>query len=94
MGIHPVDKHVGQLVYLLIGRKFERERKLLDISEADMAEKLKISLNMVHRYESGLCPIPYMIIALYGYALDRKPSYFLKGIEFDTLCMVYPELKD
>lgn len=78
-GIGPIDVHVGSRIYA--------RRRLLQLSQKEMAERLGITFQQVQKYEKGVNRIGagrlYSIASILGVDID----YFYGDVESDAFAM-------
>jgi transcriptional regulator with XRE-family HTH domain len=78
-GIGPIDVHVGSRIYA--------RRRLLQLSQKEMAERLGITFQQVQKYEKGVNRIGagrlYSIATILGVDID----YFYGDVESDSFTM-------
>jgi transcriptional regulator with XRE-family HTH domain len=66
-----LNVHVGQLV--------RRRRLILGLSQADVAHRLGITHQQIHKYELGMSRISVDRLCQLSVALEAPLSYFLAG---------------
>lgn len=81
---HPVDQHVGGRLRL--------RRKLLGMSQADLAKGLKLTFQQVQKYERGANRISASTLYELAGLLRTQPTWFFEGLPAtDTGAAVSPE---
>jgi transcriptional regulator with XRE-family HTH domain len=69
---HPVDVHVGQRVAI--------RRKLLRMSQKDLAQHVGYSYQQVQKYEKGLNRVSASVLYEFSNALSVDVSFFFEGM--------------
>lgn len=69
----PVDQHVGE--------RLRVRRRLLNISQSDLAIALGLSFQQVQKYEKGKNRVSASKLYFIGKYLNVPPSYFFAGLE-------------
>ena len=69
---HPVDVHVGQRVAV--------RRKLLRMSQKDLAGHIGYSYQQIQKYEKGLNRVSASVLYEFRNALDVPVSFFFEGL--------------
>ena len=64
-----------------VGRRLRARRRLLDMSQKEVAKRCGLTFQQIHKYESGLNRISVAKLVQLSRALDVAPAYFLEGIE-------------
>jgi len=64
-----------------IGRRLRARRRLLDMSQKEVAARCGLTFQQIHKYESGVNRISAAKLVLIGYALGVPAGYFLDGFE-------------
>ena len=64
-----------------VGRTLRARRRLLDMSQKEVAKRCVLTFQQIHKYESGLNRISVAKLVQLSRALDVAPAYFLEGIE-------------
>jgi len=67
-----IDKHVGQ--------RLRDRRRLLDLSQQDIAHTLGISYQQVQKYECGMNRISAGRLFMLGHIMHVQVSYFYEGL--------------
>ncbi len=73
---HPVDVHVGQRVAV--------RRKLLKLSQKDLATHVGYSYQQVQKYEKGLNRVSASVLYEFSGALGVPVSFFFEGLPDKT----------
>lgn len=68
-----------------VGNRIKQRRKVLDISQARLAELLGSSYQQIQKYESGSSQLTLSKLLLFAQVLNVDPSYFYDGIPMDAL---------
>ena len=66
-----------------IGKKLNRRRKLLGLTQADLARALSVGFQQIHKYECGMNKISAATLWKMAQALEVRPDYFFGGTEPD-----------
>ncbi|MGI9461875.1 MAG: helix-turn-helix domain-containing protein [Alphaproteobacteria bacterium] len=74
--VHPIDKHVGDRIRL--------RRKMLRLTQTDLAEILGISFQQVQKYERGSNRIGCSRLYELSVILQTSIDFFFKDIDDDT----------
>jgi transcriptional regulator with XRE-family HTH domain len=64
-----------------IGRRLRMRRRLLDLTQKEVAERCGLKLQQIHKYESGLNSLSVAKLILLAGALEVSPTYFLDGFD-------------
>lgn len=64
-----------------IGRRLKVRRRLLDLSQKEVAERCGLKLQQIHKYETGLNTVSAAKLVMLAQALEVAASYFLDGLE-------------
>ena len=62
-----------------IGKKLNRRRKLLGLTQADLARALSVGFQQIHKYECGINKISAATLWKMAEALEVHPDYFFGG---------------
>jgi transcriptional regulator with XRE-family HTH domain len=68
-----IDTHVG--------RQLRVRRLNLKLKQADLAHALRVSIQQVHKYETGKSSLPAVKLLILSHALGVEPAYFFEGLE-------------
>jgi transcriptional regulator with XRE-family HTH domain len=71
--VHPVDLHVGSMIRM--------RRKLLGISQEQLADALKLTFQQVQKYERGANRVSASKLFLVAQALNTTPAFFFPPAE-------------
>ncbi len=66
-----------------VGRRIKQRRRELRISQEELAEKLDLSHQQIHKYESGATPITIQRLHEFAVHLDTTTEFFLRGAKPD-----------
>ncbi|WP_372785733.1 helix-turn-helix domain-containing protein [Phenylobacterium sp.] len=63
-----------------VGRRLRSRRRLMDMSQKEVAQRCGLTFQQIHKYESGVNRISVAKLILLAHALDLPASYFLEGL--------------
>ena len=66
-----------------IGRTLNHRRKLIGLTQVELAQKIGVGFQQVYKYECGTNRISAATLWLMAQALDVRPDYFFGGMEPD-----------
>lgn len=64
-----------------IGRRLRMRRRLLEMSQKDVAERCGFKLQQIHKYETGLNTVSAAKLVVLARALEVSTCYFLDGLD-------------
>jgi transcriptional regulator with XRE-family HTH domain len=64
-----------------IGRRLKMRRRLLDLSQKEVAQRCGLKLQQIHKYEAGLNTISAAKLVMLAQALEVSANYFFDGLE-------------
>ncbi len=73
---HPLDVHVGQRVAV--------RRKLLKLSQKDLATHVGYAYQQIQKYEHGANRVSASVLYEFSHALDVPVSFFFEGLPAKT----------
>lgn len=68
---HPIDMHVGKRVRF--------KRKLLGLTQSDLAERVDLTFQQIQKYEKGENRISASMLYKIARVLDSSVSFFFEG---------------
>ena len=78
------DRRVGnrmdQKIDLLLGRRLRRRRRLMGLTQSQLAEKVGVRFQQVQKYEAGANRISAARLWLFCQALEVDVAYFFEGL--------------
>ena len=77
------DSDLQKSVYVVIGQRIRERRKLLRMSQAQLAERMGFSYQQIQKYESGTSQASAGKLLLFSKVLNVPPAYFYDGITID-----------
>lgn len=66
-------------VYIFIGQRIKERRKLLNLSQSELAELMGFSYQQMQKYETGASHVSVGKLLLFAKILNVPPSYFYEG---------------
>ena len=66
----------------LIGQKIKTRRKMLHLTQKNLAEKLGITFQQIQKYEKGINKISLPQLLNICQALKCRPNYFFDNLQF------------
>lgn len=66
-----------------VGRQIKQRRRELRISQEELAEKLDLSHQQIHKYESGATPITIERLHEFAVHLETTTGFFLRGARLE-----------
>jgi CheY-like chemotaxis protein/DNA-binding transcriptional regulator YiaG len=70
-------------VYVYIGQRIRERRKLLNLSQSQLAEMAGFSYQQMQKYENGASQISAGKLLLFAKIMNVPPSYFYEGLSLD-----------
>lgn len=70
-------------IYVFIGQRIKERRKLLNLSQSELAEMMGFSYQQMQKYETGASHVSTGKLLLFAKILNVPPSYFYDGINLD-----------
>jgi len=64
----------------MVGRRLRARRRLMDLSQRDLAEVCGVTFQQIHKYESAVCRMPVATLWRLAHVLDVDISYFFDGL--------------
>lgn len=71
----------NEIITREIGRRLAERRRDLDLSLADVAARCGVSLQQIHKYETGQTPLSVPMLVQLSRCLDAPLTYFLEPVE-------------
>lgn len=72
-------------VYAYIGQRIRERRKLLKLSQTELAELMGFSYQQMQKYETGASHVSAGKLLLFARILNVPPDYFFNGVRLDPL---------
>ncbi len=76
-----VEQH--KVVYSYIGQRIRQRRKMLRLSQAQLAEMMGFSYQQMQKYETGSSQVSAGKLLLFSKILNVPPGYFYDGIKLE-----------
>lgn len=73
-----------QAIYRTVGRRLRQRRRLLSLTQRQLAEVCSVSFQQIHKYEAGLTSISVAKLVMLAWALETSVSYFIDHLESDS----------
>jgi len=70
-------------VYAYIGRRIRERRKLLKLSQSELAELMGFSYQQMQKYETGISHVSAGKLLLFARILNVPPNYFFEGLKLE-----------
>lgn len=70
-------------VYVFIGQRIKERRKLLGLSQSELAEMMGFSYQQMQKYETGASHVSAGKLLLFARILNVPPNYFYEGINLE-----------
>jgi transcriptional regulator with XRE-family HTH domain len=70
-----------QAILRAVGRRLRQRRRLLSMTQRELAAVCSVSFQQVHKYEAGLCSISVGKLVVLAQALGTTVSYFVDHLE-------------
>lgn len=70
-------------IYAHIGQRIKERRKLLKLSQSDLADLVGFSYQQMQKYENGTSQVSAGKLLFFSKILNVPPSYFYEGIKLD-----------
>jgi len=70
-------------VYVYIGQRIKERRKLLRLSQTQLADLMGFSYQQMQKYETGVSHVTAGKLLLFAKILNVSPSYFYEGLKLD-----------
>ena len=64
----------------MVGRRLRMRRRLLDLSQQDLANICGVTFQQIQKYEAAKCRMPVATLWRLAYALEVDVSYFFDGL--------------
>lgn len=64
----------------MVGRRLRMRRRLLDMSQQDLANVCGVTFQQIQKYEAAKCRMPVATLWRLAYALEVEVSYFFDGL--------------
>jgi transcriptional regulator with XRE-family HTH domain len=64
----------------MVGRRLRMRRRLLDLSQQDLARICGVTFQQIQKYEAAKCRMPVATLWRLAYALEVEVSYFFDGL--------------
>jgi transcriptional regulator with XRE-family HTH domain len=64
----------------MVGRRLRMRRRLLDLSQQDLARICGVTFQQIQKYEAAKCRMPVATLWRLAYALEVDVSYFFAGL--------------
>ena len=71
---------MDQKIDLLLGRRLRRRRRLMGLTQSQLAEKVGVRFQQVQKYEAGANRISAARLWLFCQALEVDVAYFFEGL--------------
>lgn len=78
------DNCVEKAIDLYLGKKLRRRRRLIGMTQNELAVKVGVRFQQIQKYECGANKISAARLWRIAEALDVPPNYFYQGIENGT----------
>jgi len=72
-----------QTIYRIVGRRLRQRRRLLSLTQRQLADACSVSFQQIHKYEAGLSSISVAKLVVMAWALETSVSYFIDHLEPD-----------
>ena len=72
----------------IVGRRIRLRRNILNLTQAELAERCFVSPQQIHKYEQGASRMTIARLVQFAAAMEMPVSWFLDGVES------HPELPD
>jgi transcriptional regulator with XRE-family HTH domain len=72
-----------QAFFRALGRRLRQRRRLLSLTQRQLAAACSVSFQQIHKYEAGLCKISVAKLVVLARALETSVSYFVDHLEAD-----------
>ncbi|MDB5428230.1 MAG: helix-turn-helix domain protein [Phenylobacterium sp.] len=73
-----------QAILRAVGRRLRQRRRLLSMTQRELAATCAVSFQQVHKYEAGLCSISVPKLVVLARALETSVSYFVDHLETEV----------
>ena len=73
-----------QAIYRTVGRRLRQRRRLLSLTQRQLADACSVSFQQIHKYEAGLSSISVAKLVVMAWALETSVSYFIDHLESDS----------
>jgi transcriptional regulator with XRE-family HTH domain len=73
-----------QAILRAVGRRLRQRRRLLSLTQRELAAACAVSFQQVHKYEAGLCNMSVAKLVMLARALETSVSYFVDHLEPDV----------
>ncbi len=64
----------------MVGRRLRTRRRLLDLSQQDLATICGVTFQQIQKYEAAKCRMPVATLWRLAFALEVDVSYFFAGL--------------
>jgi transcriptional regulator with XRE-family HTH domain len=64
----------------MVGRRLRMRRRLLDMSQQDLARVCGVTFQQIQKYEAAVCRMPVATLWRLAHALEVDVSYFFAGL--------------
>jgi transcriptional regulator with XRE-family HTH domain len=64
----------------MVGKRLRMRRRLLDLSQQDLARICGVTFQQIQKYEAAKCRMPVATLWRLAYALEVDVSYFFAGL--------------
>jgi transcriptional regulator with XRE-family HTH domain len=72
----------------MVGRRLRTRRRLLELSQQDLATICGVTFQQIQKYEAAKCRMPVATLWRLAYALEVDVSYFFAGLLDETAAPV------
>ena len=72
-----------QAIFRAVGRRLRQRRRLLSLTQRQLAAACSVSFQQIHKYEAGLNKISVAKLIVLAHALETSVSYFVEHLEPD-----------
>jgi transcriptional regulator with XRE-family HTH domain len=70
-----------QEIYRVVGRRLRQRRRLLCLTQGEVAAACSVSFQQIQKYEAGICAMPIAKLVILAHALEISVSYFVDHLE-------------
>ena len=72
-----------ETIYVYIGQRVRERRKLLNLSQAELAEMMGFSYQQMQKYETGASRVSAGTLLIFAKILNVPASYFYEGLKLE-----------
>lgn len=74
-------KVTSEEINIAVGKRIGARRRQLQLSLAQMSERCGVSLQQIHKYETGQSAVSTPMLVKLARCLDVPPGYFLEDLK-------------